>query len=76
VNTALLTAADRIDDAAAVLRARAALIGLHGATTRWRSPAARVYFARLDDITAELTGCAARVADLAELTRRHAIQDR
>jgi hypothetical protein len=76
VNTALLIAADRIDDAAAVLRARAALIGLHVATTGWRSPAARIYFARLDDITVELVGCAARVADLAELARRLASQTR
>ncbi|HZZ95524.1 MAG TPA: hypothetical protein VFE19_00810 [Jatrophihabitantaceae bacterium] len=72
MNTSLLAAAGRIDDAAAVLRARATLIGLHSATTRWRSPAARIYFTRLDDITAELIGCAARVADLAELTRRQA----
>jgi hypothetical protein len=76
VNTVLLDAADRIDDAAAVLRARAALIGLHVATTRWRSPAARVYFTRLDDITAGLTGCAARVTDLAELARRQALHKR
>ncbi len=74
VNTSLLSAATRIDDAAAVLRARAALIGLHGATTGWRSPAARIYFARLEDMTAELAGCATRIADLAELVRRHALR--
>jgi hypothetical protein len=68
----LFAFADRIDDIAAKLRARAALIGLHTATTRWYSPASRKYFAQLDHVTATLTGCAARLGDLAELARVHA----
>jgi hypothetical protein len=70
--SALYAAAARIDELAAAVQARAALIGLHGATLEWHSPAARAYFAYLDDITAALTGCATRMTDLAELARRHA----
>lgn len=70
--SALLQAAERIDELAATLRARAALIGLHAATTHWYSPASRAYFARLDDVTGDLTRCAARMNAVAELARRHA----
>jgi hypothetical protein len=68
----LYLAADRIDELAGIVRARGMLIGLHGATVRWQSPAARAYFRHIDDIAATLTGCAARMGELAELTRRHA----
>ena len=68
----LLRATERLDDLAAALRARAALIAAQTAATRWYSPASRAYFARIDDVTAELTGCAQRVSELADLARRHA----
>jgi hypothetical protein len=68
--TGLYAAAARIDELAAVLRARAALIGLHSSTVRWHSPAARAYFAHLDDIAATLTGCAVRMNQLADVARQ------
>jgi hypothetical protein len=68
----LYVAADRIDELAGVVRARAVLIGLHSAATRWNSPASRAYFARIDDIAVTLNGCAGRMSELAEQVRRHA----
>lgn len=70
VNPALLGAAARMDEAAAVLRARTVLIGLRAATTQWESPSARLYYAQLDEVTAGLTRCAGRLSELADLTRR------
>jgi hypothetical protein len=68
---AVLGAADRIDDLATQLRARANLIALHGANVHWNSPAALRYFARLDEIIATLHGCAESMAEVADLARRH-----
>lgn len=68
----LFSAADRMDEHAALLRARAAHIGAGVTNTRWYSPAGRRYLRLLDETIAELTGCAARLTTLAEQVRSHA----
>jgi hypothetical protein len=68
----LLAAAARIEELAALVRARAVLVGVHTSTMRWHSPASRVFFARLDDVCATLVRCAARLDELADLTRQAA----
>lgn len=68
----LYLGAARLDEHAAILRARATRVGLGAATTRWYSPAGRTYFARLDDATHQLTACATQLDALAELVRSHA----
>lgn len=70
----LYLAADHMDGVADVLLARARLLALGAATTRWHSPAARTYFARIDGVTANLTGCALRVSVLADRVRSHAFR--
>jgi hypothetical protein len=70
--SALLLAAERITEHSAVLRARARLIAAHHAALRWRSPAARAFGRRIDDVVGELAGGARRCDELAERMRRHA----
>jgi hypothetical protein len=69
---ALYAFAARIDELAATLRTRAAQIGMQAAATRWHSPASRVFFARLDNVTAALGMCSARMCEVAELARTQA----
>ena len=69
---ALYAFAARIDEHAATLRARAAQIGMQAAATRWHSPASRVFFARLDNVTAALGICSQRMTDVADLARLQA----
>ena len=68
----LYAVADRMDEVAGVLRARVAHIALGSTTTHWYSPAGRIYFARIEEITAQLSECAVRVGELAERVRLHA----
>src|SRR5664279_2800046 len=67
----LRAVADRLDEVASVLRARAGHIALGAATARWYSPAARTYFGQIDEVTAQLSDCARRIDALAERVRRH-----
>jgi SLT domain-containing protein len=69
---ALYAFAARVDELAATLRARATQIGIQAATTRWHSPASRVFFARLDNVTAALSTCSARMGEVADLARLQA----
>lgn len=69
---ALYATAGRVDELAEVVHARAALIALHAATSRWRSPAARTYLARLEDTTAALNACVTSLHGFADLLRSHA----
>lgn len=71
-----LGAANRIDDLAAALRARATQIAAHGAAVSWHSPAALRYLARVDDINAALVACAEAMSGVAELAREHAFRSR
>lgn len=65
----LRASADRIDELADEVSARAALIALQADTAQWHSPAARAYFAQLDSASAALTGCVTRLHDFAALLR-------
>jgi hypothetical protein len=67
--TGLYASADRVDDLAELLRARAARIELQAVTAQWHSPAARAFFAHLDDVSSSLTGCVTRLHDFAALMR-------
>jgi hypothetical protein len=68
----LYAAADQLDDVAALLQARAGHLATGAAHTRWHSPAARAYYARIEAVTADLRACAARLGALADSVRRHA----
>jgi hypothetical protein len=70
----LYVAADRMDEVAAVLRARARHIAAGAASTQWRSTAARAYFDRIDAATAQLVSAATRVNALADRVRSHALR--
>lgn len=50
----LYLAAERIDEAGAVLRARAQLAGRIGEAAPWASPAASAFRSRLSTVTADL----------------------
>lgn len=69
----LFRAADRMEEMAGILRARAAIIGAGAAATRWNSPAARNYHEYIDEVTAQLAGCALRLTTLADQVRTHAL---
>jgi hypothetical protein len=73
VDTAALTAAAwRVEDLAGVLRARGYLLAAHAAALRWRSPAARLFFARVEGALAQLADCSAQSDALAEAMRARA----
>ena len=74
VDTALLAAAGRIDDATAVLRFRVQQVARYTALVRWQGAAASSYLGKFDGVSASVLDCAAHADAFAELVRRRAAQ--